>query len=75
MSERKDGSEKIGNSRESRICHIGTPRYKKLTEIALAVSSETGVILSASAVAKYLIDNFADQVKKQIIEHLKREKV
>ena len=74
MSERKDGIEKIGNSRESRICHIGIPRYKKLTGIALAVSSETGVILSASAVAKYMIDNFSDEVKEKIVEKLKQEK-
>ena len=50
----------IGIKRDPRIVHIGSLRGAKLTDAAIKVASERGLVMSASAVAKYLIDNYTD---------------
>ena len=48
----------IGKVRSPRVSHIGTERGAIMTQAALEIAAKTGVVISASQVVKYLIDNY-----------------
>lgn len=61
----------LGNQRSPRVSHIGTERGAKMTDAAIEISNTCGVVISGSAVVKYLIDNFTDEAKISMINMLK----
>ncbi|HBP4890773.1 TPA: hypothetical protein L5621_006614 [Pseudomonas aeruginosa] len=67
MTPSKAGPPKSG--RRGNI-HIGTERYSKLTGIAIEISYQVGDQLTPTQVAQYLVDNYADLAKAEILREM-----
>ncbi len=49
--------------------HVGFERYTALSKVAIEVSYKTGVQISASHVAQYLVDNYLEAALPAITQH------
>jgi hypothetical protein len=61
----------LGNQRGSKVAHIGVERGVMMTDAAIKVSGQCGVVVSASQVVKFLIDNFTEQAVTKMTNDLK----
>ena len=62
----------LGKVRNPRVTHIGTERGSIMTDAALEVAGATGVVISASQVVKFLIDNYTTCAIPAMVAHIKQ---
>lgn len=62
---------KIGSRTDTRTVYIGSNRFKLLNDVAINVSFEGGRQVTASQVLQYLVDNFTENAKEQILKEIK----
>lgn len=62
----------LGKVRNPRVTHIGTDRGSIMTDAALEVAGETGVVISASQVVKFLIDHYTPCAIPAMVAHIKK---
>lgn len=60
----------IGNKVDTRTMYIGSERFKTLNDVAIEISYQSGRQITASQMAQYVLDNFLDRARVQILTEL-----
>ncbi len=68
MSSNKIG--KIGGATYTKVVYVGADRFKALSDEAIKISYQAGRQITSSQLAQYLIDNYIDAAKHQLLKEM-----
>lgn len=60
----------LGNKVDTRTMYIGSERFKMLNDAAIEISYQSGRQITASQMAQYVLDNFLEKGRVQILAEL-----
>lgn len=60
----------IGSKTDTRTMYVGSERFKKLTDAAIEVSYLGKRQITASQIAKYMVDNFLQEAKEKLLKEI-----
>lgn len=68
MSTNSNG--RIGSKTDTRVMYVGSDRFKALTNAAIEVSYQGKRQITASQIAKYMVDNFLQEAKEKLLKEI-----
>lgn len=59
-----------GKPKKTSVVHVGTARYKRLADDSISISYHCRQQITAAQFMKYVIDNYAETAKQQLLKEL-----